>query len=80
MPTRNVIDFPRAIFTVTVRESVYTTLCFPAVDSKGAKRFAEKLMASTSDEAQEMQLDFTSNIKRSAPVAVSIDLADGSTH
>ena len=79
MEASNVIEFPRQIFKVTVRESTYSTLCFPSTDKVNAKRFAEQLMMATSDEGMAMCDDFLSEVRNTKPVAVSIDIVDGST-
>lgn len=79
MTASNVVEFPRAIYKVTVRESTYSTLCFPSTDKVNAKRFAEQLMMATSDEGMEMCDDFLSEVRNTKPVAVAIDIIDGST-
>lgn len=79
MTASNVVEFPRAIYKVTVRESTYTTLCFPSTDKVNAKRFAEQLMMATSDEGIAMCDEFLSGVRNTKPVTVSIDIVDGST-
>lgn len=80
----NVLEFPpisnsRQIFTVTMRESTYTTLTFPSTDKKNALRFATQLMRATSDEGIAMREEMQSVIKVTAAVPVCVDLVDGST-
>ena len=79
MTATNVVEFPRAIYKVTVRESTYSTLCFPSTDKVNAKRFAEQLMMATSEEAMAMCDDFLSEVRNTKPVTVAIDIVDGST-
>ncbi len=79
MQEANVVEFPRSIFTVTMRESVYTTLTFPSTDKKNALRFATQLMEATSDEGVAMREEMKSHLKQTKAVPVSVDIIDGST-
>lgn len=79
MQEANVVEFPRSIFTVTMRESVYTTLTFPSTDKKNALRFATQLMEATSNEGVAMREEMQSLRKQTKAVPVSVDIIDGST-
>ena len=75
----NVVQFPRNIYSVVMRESTYTTLTFPSTDKTNAIRFATQLMQATSEEGVAMREEMQSMLKTTAAVPVCVDIIDGGT-
>ena len=76
---QNIVEFPRNIYSVVMRESKYTTLTFPSTDKTNAIRFATQLMQATSKEGVAMREEMQSLLRTTAAVPVCVDIIDGGT-